>query len=158
MTDSKIRLLISSRLPDLNGHIPITTSLVLRLFTLLEESGNSPYAIKAIDSLLAQPRLYLDGSTFKDQVLHHLRFSIEYLRSQGLLSAQGAPASFADITSTLYFTENATFALTALLRDGFFHDLCSEIRETGSNDLYLDDCDGSPLHSKAKQTGGPRIH
>lgn len=129
MSQSKIRRLISSRLPDLNGHFPITTSLVLRLFALLHESGNSPYAMKAVDSLLSQPRLYLDGSSFKEQVLHHLRFSIEYLRRQGLLSSQGTPASFADITSTLYFTENSTFAMTALMRDGFFHELCSDIKE-----------------------------
>lgn len=129
MSQSKIRRLISSRLPDLNGHFPITTSLVLRLFTLLHESGNSPYATKAVDSLLSQPRLYLDGSSFKEQVLHHLRFSIEYLRRQGLLSSQGIPASFADITSTLYFTENSTFAMTALMRDGFFHELCADIKD-----------------------------
>lgn len=129
MSQSKIRRLISSRLPDLNGHFPITTSLVLRLFALLHESGNSPYATKAVDSLLSQPRLYLDGSSFKEQVLHHLRFSIEYLRRQGLLSSQGIPASFADITSTLYFTENSTFAMTALMRDGFFHELCADIKD-----------------------------
>lgn len=129
MSQSKIRRLISSRLPDLNGHFPITTSLVLRLFALLHESGNSPYATKAVDSLLSQPRLYLDGSSFKEQVLHHLRFSIEYLCRQGILSSQGIPASFADMTSTLYFTENSTFAMTALMRDGFFHELCADIKD-----------------------------
>lgn len=125
--------LISSRLPDLNGHFPITTTLVLRLFTLLHESGNSPYAVQAIDSLLSQPRLYLDGLAFKDQVLHHLRFSIEYLRRQDLLSSQGAPLNFAGLTSHLYYTENSSFAINALLKGGFFHELCSDINDKSSS-------------------------
>ena len=129
---SKICRLLSSRLPDLNGHFPITTTLVLRLFTLLHESKNAPYAVRAINALLSQPRLYLDGPAFKDQVLHHLRFSIEYLRRQDLLSSHGAPINFAGLTSHLYFTENSSFALNALFKSGYLHELCSEIRERES--------------------------
>ena len=127
ISHGKICRLLSSRLPDLNGHFPVTTTLVLRLFSLLHESNNSPYAVRAINSLLSQPRLYLDGPAFKDQVLHHLRFSIEYLRRQDLLSSQGAPINFAGLTSHLYFTENSSFALNALIKGEYFHELCSEI-------------------------------
>ncbi|KAL9602428.1 MAG: hypothetical protein Q9219_001852 [cf. Caloplaca sp. 3 TL-2023] len=119
--------LLSSRLPDLTGHFPVTTTLILRLFTLLHESGHSKYAVDAVNSLLSQPRLYLDGPAFKDQVLHHLRFSIEYLRRHDLLSADGVPLNFAGLTSHLYYTENSSFALNALIKEGFFHELCSEI-------------------------------
>lgn len=127
ISHGKICRLLSSRLPDLNGHFPITTTLVLRLFSLLHDSDDSQYAVKAINSLLSQPRLYLDGPAFKDQVLHHLRFSIEYLRRQDLLSSQGAPINFAGLTSHLYFTENSSFALNALIKGEYFHELCSEI-------------------------------
>lgn len=135
LSTSKICRLLSSRLPDLNGHFPITTTLVLRLFTLLHESGNSPYAVRAINALLSQPRLYLDGPAFKDQVLHHLRFSIEYLRRQDLLSSQGAPINFAGLTSHLYFTENSSFALNALIKSGYLHELCSDIKDKESQVL-----------------------
>ena len=131
----KVCRLLSSRLPDLNGHFPVTTTLVLRLFTLLHESGSPPYAIRAIDSLLSQPRLYLDGPSFRDQVLHHLRFSIEYLRRQRLLSAGGAPINFAGLVSHLYFTENSSFALNVLLEGGYFHELCSDIKSKESSTL-----------------------
>ncbi|KAL8714617.1 MAG: hypothetical protein Q9220_001565 [cf. Caloplaca sp. 1 TL-2023] len=127
LTTAKVCRLLSSRLPDLTGHFPVTTTLVLRLFTLLYESGNTKYAVDAINSLLSQPRLYLDGAAFKDQVLHHLRFSIEYLRQHDLLSAEGVPLNFAGLTSHLYYTENSSFALNALLKEGFFHELCSDI-------------------------------
>ena len=135
ISHGKICRLLSSRLPDLNGHFPITTTLVLRLFSLLHDSDNSQYAVKAIDSLLSQPRLYLDGPAFRDQVLHHLRFSIEYLRRQDLLSSQGAPINFAGLTSHLYFTENSSFALNALIKGEYFHELCSEIMTKESHVL-----------------------
>ena len=135
ISHGKICRLLSSRLPDLNGHFPITTTLVLRLFSLLHDSDNSQYAVKAINSLLSQPRLYLDGPAFRDQVLHHLRFSIEYLRRQDLLSSQGAPINFAGLTSHLYFTENSSFALNALIKGGYFHELCSEINTKESHVL-----------------------
>ena len=127
ISPDKASRLLSSRLPDLNGHFPITTTLVLRLFILLHDSGTSQYASKAIHSLLSQPRLYLGGDSFKDQVLHHLRFSIEYLRRQGLLGADGAPQNFAGCISHLYFTENSSFAFHALLKEGYFHELCADI-------------------------------
>ena len=112
----------------MNGHFPITTTLVLRLFTLLHDSNNSVYARRAITSLLSQPRLYLGGESFKDQVLHHLRFSIEYLRRQQLIGPAGEPINFTSCVSHLYFTENSSFAFHALLKGGYFHNVCSNIK------------------------------
>jgi superfamily II RNA helicase len=124
---SKINKLISSRLPDLNGHFPITTTLVLRLFTLLHDSDNSPFAVRCINALLSQPRVYLGGEESKMTVLHHLRFSIEYLRRQSLLDSKGTPLNFAGAVSHLYFTENSSFAFHALLKNGYFHELCAKV-------------------------------
>ena len=114
----KVCRLLSSRLPDLNGHFPITTTLVLRLFTLLHESKNAKYSVNAINALLSQPRMYMGGESFKEQTMHHLRFSIEYLRRQQLLGNDGAPLNFAGLVSHLYFTENSSFAFHALLKEG----------------------------------------
>jgi hypothetical protein len=125
----KVLRLLSSRLPDLNGHFPITTSLVLRLFTLLHETKNSEYASKAVNALLSQPRLCLGGQEAKMTVLHHLRFSIEYLRRQSLLGANGEPLNFAGLVSHLYYTENSGFAFHSLLKGGYFHRLCKNIHK-----------------------------
>lgn len=110
ISEDRASRLLSSRLPDMTGHFPITTTLVLRLFTLLNDSDSSKYAVKAINSLLSQPRLYLGGQSFKEQVLHHLRFSIEYLRRNQLLGPRGEPVNFTSCVSHLYFTENSSFA------------------------------------------------
>ncbi|PGH12600.1 hypothetical protein AJ80_06658 [Polytolypa hystricis UAMH7299] len=124
---AKVCRLLSSRLPDLSGHFPITTSLVLRLFTLLHESKQASNAVKMVNSLLSSPHIYLGGGEARDTVLHHLRFSIEYLRRSNLLGPQGAPLNFAGCVSHLYFVENSSFAFHALLKDGYFHDLCKDI-------------------------------
>ncbi|KAH8622007.1 putative helicase [Alternaria alternata] len=119
--------LMSSRLPDLNGHFPITTSLVLRLATLLHGSSNSDFATRTINSILSQPRLYLGSPESKMAVLHHLRFSIEYLRRQSLLDLHGSPINFAGCITHLYYTENSAWAFHVLLSSGYFHDLSRDI-------------------------------
>ncbi|TQS38013.1 hypothetical protein Golomagni_01491 [Golovinomyces magnicellulatus] len=121
--------LLSSRLPELTGHFPLTTSLFLRLFVLLNESENSKYAEKLLNSLLTQPRLYLNGNSFKEQVLHHLRFSIEYLQINGLLGPAGEPINFASAVTRLYYSENSIFAFNALLRGNYFQDLCVDFEQ-----------------------------
>ncbi|RAK96957.1 putative DEAD/DEAH box helicase [Aspergillus ibericus CBS 121593] len=127
VSHSKVCRLLSSRLPSLNGHFPITTSLVLRLFILLQKSGQAPFAVKAINSILSCPRIYLGGPESKHTVLHHLRFSIEYLRRNHLLDTSGFPLNFAGTVAHLYYTENSSFAFHALLSDGYFHRLCKDI-------------------------------
>lgn len=119
--------IMSARLPGLNGQFPISTTLILRLFSLLHGSENSDFAVNMVKSLLSQTRLYLGGPESEMSIKHHVRFSIEYLRRQNLLSATGIPLNFASIIGHLYFMENAAFAFHSLLRGGYFHGLCSEI-------------------------------
>ncbi|EHK45054.1 hypothetical protein TRIATDRAFT_292633 [Trichoderma atroviride IMI 206040] len=119
--------IMSARLPGLNGQFPISTTLILRLFSLLHGSGNCDFAVNMVKSLLSQTRLYLGGPESEMSIKHHVRFSIEYLRRQDLLSATGIPINFASIIGHLYFMENAVFAFHSLLSGGYFHALCSDI-------------------------------
>ncbi|KAL6875303.1 P-loop containing nucleoside triphosphate hydrolase protein [Trichoderma longibrachiatum] len=119
--------IMSARLPGLNGQFPISTTLVLRLFSLLHGSDNCEFAANMVRSLLSQTRLYLGGPESEMSIKHHVRFSIEYLRRQDLLSAAGVPVNFASIIGHLYFMENAVFAFHSLLRGGYFHRLCANL-------------------------------
>ncbi|KAF3913498.1 hypothetical protein AA313_de0209977 [Arthrobotrys entomopaga] len=127
LAPQKVNRLISSRLPSLKGHFPISTSLVLRMFSLIDGSKESRYSNDAINQLLSQPRLFLGGKNFKEQVLHHLRFSIEYLRRQHLIDGNGRPINFAGLVGHLYYTQNSAFAFHALLKDGVFHTICKDV-------------------------------
>lgn len=126
-TKDQVYEIMSSRLPDLRGQFPVSTTLVLRLFGLLHGTKNSTYAVDMVQSLLSHNRLYLGGPEAEKSVKHHLRFSIEYLRRQQLLSGEGVPVNFSGLVSHLYFTENAVFAFHALLKGGYFHQLCAGI-------------------------------
>lgn len=129
LSADKVDRLISSKLPSLLGHYPISTSLVLRLFILLHASKESPHSKATINSLLTQNQLVLGGNAPKEQVLHHLRFSIEFLRKQKLIGATGTPLNFAGLVSHLYYTGNAAFALHTLLCSGYLREVCKEMNE-----------------------------
>ncbi|EPS44371.1 hypothetical protein H072_1643 [Dactylellina haptotyla CBS 200.50] len=127
LSRAKVNRLICSRLPSLKGHFPISTSLVLRMFSLLGGSNESQYSRKAVSQLLSQSRLFLGGNSFKEQVLHHLRFSVEYLRRQQLIDGRGSAINFAGLVGHLYYTENSAFAFHALLKEGVFHTICKDV-------------------------------
>ncbi|KAI0432295.1 hypothetical protein F5Y09DRAFT_353772 [Xylaria sp. FL1042] len=127
--------LMSSRLPDLKGHFPLTTTLVLRMLGLIDATGQSNFASGIVESLLTQNRLYLGGEEAGKSIQHHLRFSVEYLQRQHLLSAEGRPMNFAGLVGHLYFTENAVFAFHSLLKAGYFHRLCSNVNQDATDTL-----------------------
>ncbi|RGP72272.1 dead deah box helicase [Fusarium sporotrichioides] len=127
IAQERVHEIMSSRLPALRGQFPASTTLILRLLVLLDGTGNCDFAVNAVNALLSQTRLYLGGPDAEISVKHHLRFSIEYLRRQNLLSAKGAPINFAGLVGHLYFTENAVFAFHSLLRGGYFRALCEDI-------------------------------
>lgn len=137
MPQERVYEIMSSRLPDLRGHFPLSTSLVLRTLSLLNHTKNSDFSVRAIQSLLSQTRLYLGGPSGKLAIKHHLRFSIEYLRRQHLLSEDGAPLNFAGLVGHLYFTENSVFAFHSLLKEGYFHKLCDKF-STASETTMLE--------------------
>ncbi|KAI0067591.1 P-loop containing nucleoside triphosphate hydrolase protein [Artomyces pyxidatus] len=120
----RIHRLVLSRLPSLSGTFPLSSTLVLRLFNLLDGSGNAPYAEKAIQSILRLPRISFGSDVGQDQLLHHLRFSIEYLRRSSLLNRDGRPINLFGMASHIYHTEPSNFALVVLLQSGVVHDIC----------------------------------
>jgi ATP-dependent RNA helicase DDX60 len=79
--------------------------MTLRLLNLLVGSNDAPVAVHAIRSLLTLPQISVSSESGRDQILHHLRFSIDYLRRAKLLDAQGVPLNLYGIAAHLYYTE-----------------------------------------------------
>jgi hypothetical protein len=100
--------------------------MVLRLFSLLEGSGHGPYAVHAISSILRLPHISFGSDVGKSQLLHHLRFSIDYLRHARLLTREGKPINLFGIASHLYYTEPSNLAIAVLLQNGVIHEICSK--------------------------------
>jgi hypothetical protein len=123
---NRIYRILLSRLPRLTGTFPLSSTMVLRLFDLLEGSNHAPYAVDAIHSILRLPHISFGSDVGKSQLLHHLRFSIDYLRRAHLLNQVGKPINLFGMAAHLYYTEPGNLALTALLQSGVIHDICSQ--------------------------------
>jgi hypothetical protein len=122
----RIYRLMLSKLPRLSGSFPLSSTLALRLFNLLHGSQYAEYARNAIRSILQLPQISFGSDVGHDQILHHLRFSIDYLRRTQLLGPEGQPINLFGMASHLYYTEPSNFALVALLQSGTIHTICEQ--------------------------------
>ena len=86
----RVERITLSKLPSLGGTFPLTSTLILRLFNLLDGLQNAEYAVK-IRSLMSLPHTSPYSDIGRSQLLHHLRFSIEHLRQSRLLGKTGQP-------------------------------------------------------------------
>ena len=103
----------------------MTPTLVLRLLNLLHGPDSAPATVKAVQSLLQMPQIIRGSQEGEHQLLHQLRFSIEYLRRARLVDREGRPMNLFGIAAHLYHTEPSNFALVTLLRAGVIHEICS---------------------------------
>ncbi|KAJ7511822.1 hypothetical protein B0H11DRAFT_2268815 [Mycena galericulata] len=122
----RVQRLVLSRLPALGGNFPLTSSLCLRLMNLLDGSDDAEGSVAAVGSILSLPRISFTSDIGRDQVLHHMRFSIEYLRRSGLLDKDGKPMDLFSLAAHLYYHEPSNFALVALLKSGVLHSICEK--------------------------------
>ncbi|KAG1758646.1 hypothetical protein EDD22DRAFT_997577 [Suillus occidentalis] len=123
---SRVQRLVLSKLPSLSASFPVTSTLVVRLFNLLEGSDYSTTAVAAVQRLFRLPQISFSSEEGRYQLLHHLRFSIDYLRRARLLDEQGKPLNLFGIAAHLYYTEPSNLALVALLRSGVIHEICAQ--------------------------------
>lgn len=79
--------------------------MVLRLFNLVVGSNNADIAVRAVRSLLSLPQISVASTSGKEQLLHHIRFSIDYLRQARLLDEAGTPLNLYGLAAHLYYTE-----------------------------------------------------
>ena len=121
----RVRRIILSKLPSLTGQFPLTSTLVLRLLNLIHGADSAPVTVKSVRSLLQMPQVIWDSQEGEHQLLHHLRFSIEYLRRARLIDGEGRPMNLFGIAAHLYYTEPSNLALVALLRSGVIHEICA---------------------------------
>lgn len=122
----KIYRLLTTKLWDIQGQFPLTTSLVLQLSQLISGSQAGPFARDTIHALMDEPKFMANGSILSNQVNHHLRFVIEYLRREGLLDVYGNPINLASLTMHLYYTEPSNYAFMNLLKAGVFHKIAEK--------------------------------
>ncbi|EXX74671.1 Ski2p [Rhizophagus irregularis DAOM 197198w] len=140
ITLTKIKRLLMSELPSLSGHFPLTTTLVLRSFNLLNQCKNQNvndynYAKDIIKGLFGKSFFCLGKEYLSEQIKHHLRFSIEYLMRENLLDQNGNVINLSAMVSHLYYVEPSNFAFSNLFKHGVFHKICSKLRTNSSQEV-----------------------
>ncbi|KAJ6601172.1 hypothetical protein DFH09DRAFT_1257794 [Mycena vulgaris] len=133
----RVKRLVLSKLPALGGNFPLTSTLSLRLMNLLNGSNDAKSAVDAVTSILSLPRISFISDIGREQVLHHMRFSIEYLRRSGLLDKDGNPMNLFSLAAHLYYHEPSNFALIALLKSGALHKICEQDAVSAKRDFIL---------------------
>ncbi|XP_075224227.1 putative ATP-dependent RNA helicase DDX60 isoform X2 [Lycorma delicatula] len=128
----KMRVLMTSKLPRMNGNFPLTVSTVLRVLLLItdvtdkkqktEESYNATH-IKAI-TVLSQGLLYQTEKRLVDQMKHFVLFSCHLLMIQGLVDATCQPTLLTGFATHLHYHEPGNLAFVYLLRSGVLAKLC----------------------------------
>ncbi|KIY71644.1 P-loop containing nucleoside triphosphate hydrolase protein [Cylindrobasidium torrendii FP15055 ss-10] len=122
----RVQRMVLSRLPSLGGSFPLNTTLTLRLFNLLHGSQNAEVAMIAFQTLMNLPQITFGSSIGSEQLKHHLRFNIEYLRRTRLLTETGVPINLSSIVAHLYYHEPSNFAFVVLLHAGILHTISKE--------------------------------
>jgi ATP-dependent RNA helicase DDX60 len=123
----KIQRLMLSRLPPLTGQFPLSTTLSLRLFNVLDGSDNAPAARDAVRGIFGLARLSVSSKTGEAEMRHHFRFSVDYLRRSKLLDEAGKTLLLTNLVAPLHENEPGNLALVALLRAGYFHKLSANL-------------------------------
>jgi len=123
----KIQRLMLSRLPPLTGQFPLSTTLSLRLFNVLDGSDNAPAARDAVRGIFGLARLSVSSKTGEAEMRHHFRFSVDYLRRSKLLDEAGKTLLLTNLAAPLHENEPGNLALVALLRAGYFHKLSANL-------------------------------
>ncbi|THU98274.1 P-loop containing nucleoside triphosphate hydrolase protein [Dendrothele bispora CBS 962.96] len=133
----RVQRLVLSRLPSLKGNFPLTSTLSLRLFNLLHGSDYAEVTTRTVDSIMSLSQISLSSDIGQQQLLHHLRFSIEYLRRARLLDEQGRPMNLFAVAAHLYYTEPSNLALVALMRNGILHQISEKNDIDAKKELIL---------------------
>lgn len=124
----------------------MTATLTLRLCHLLHGSKPSPSVAESIKGVFRLSQFSPVSAIQGNELLHHLRLVIEYLRRANLINVEGEPLvsrpcharrlllvslhfskPMFPLAAHLSYTEPSNLAIVALLRNGALHRLCETI-------------------------------
>eukprot|EP01128_Nolandella_sp_AFSM9_P007051 TRINITY_DN3766_c0_g1_i2.p1 TRINITY_DN3766_c0_g1~~TRINITY_DN3766_c0_g1_i2.p1 ORF type:complete len:1338 (-),score=435.58 TRINITY_DN3766_c0_g1_i2:267-3875(-) len=119
----KIFHVTTADLPALLGHVPLTTSIVLRSFLQYQGAENKyrTDASRSLERLVKNPLFAVEDPFLAEQMEHHVRFSIEFLRQNHYIGPNGESSGLAPLVGHLFHEEPYNYVFAALLQRGVFH-------------------------------------
>jgi len=147
MSFLKVRRLIASDLTTLTGEFQLSPTTLLRVLRMWETiSVNTTQAAEAerlpdkerilprskeeiannLAPMYSLPFFRSLTAELDMQVAYHTRFSLEFLRKEGLIDDSGVPMSLSSMVTHLFEVEPANFILARLLSSGLLHKYLKE--------------------------------
>lgn len=124
--------LMTSDLPSLKGHWPLTPALAQRLVSLYRHpkfTDHEKLIVKArrqMESLWMAPLFKMGNLDVSLQARSYFNACIEFLTLEGMVDADGGQIGFAEMsTRAFYRYEPYAWSVLALLRQGALLDVCS---------------------------------
>eukprot|EP00456_Euglypha_rotunda_P092787 TRINITY_DN9780_c0_g1_i15.p1 TRINITY_DN9780_c0_g1~~TRINITY_DN9780_c0_g1_i15.p1 ORF type:complete len:594 (-),score=95.60 TRINITY_DN9780_c0_g1_i15:25-1806(-) len=151
----KVFRLMKSPLTSLQGHFPLSTSLVLRMITYFDRApkARKPDVVDGLRGLLQKPFCFTTSGIHApigqdvpeerylgQQIEHYFRFSVEYLVRKRLINSKGEPVGLAGLVTNMHPMEPSNFAFVRLLETGVIHRTCALFlgkKEKAAQELML---------------------
>jgi hypothetical protein len=129
--------LMTSPPTKLMGSSGLSPTFILRMMNLYHSTATSEQAAKTNNvefvtdeciRLVNQPAFYLGDNTIDTsaQLKHHLRFSLEFLLREDLLSPEGAPGQHSGLLAHMAYLEPSNFILNKFIKSGLMHKLAMQ--------------------------------
>jgi hypothetical protein len=133
MSFLKVRRLIASDLSTLTGEFQLSPTTLLRVLTNWEQISLDLEQDKPVPRSKAEmaitfapmyslPFYRSEVAELDTQVAYHTRFSVEFLRKEGLINELGLTRNLASLVTHLFEVEPANFILSRLLSSGLLHE------------------------------------
>eukprot|EP00742_Colponemidia_sp_Colp-10_P008899 GILJ01009669.1.p1 GENE.GILJ01009669.1~~GILJ01009669.1.p1 ORF type:complete len:1596 (+),score=195.01 GILJ01009669.1:607-4788(+) len=110
----QISRFMTAELPTIRGHMPLDTSTVLRLMTLVKECPDAA-ARDSIMRLLQVPFFCHRRVWLLDQVKHQFRFALWFLKNTSIIDNSGRNNKWAPIVTHLSYCEPSNILFVHLL-------------------------------------------
>lgn len=146
--EGKIKRLITARLSDMQGNLPLTIALSLRLLCRydywnaendkdLSRDNNRQLVLSAAKRLLEKPFISLGNPTVSLVVRHQFLYSLNYLIREGYIGFDTQPKDLCGLVNHLYFLEPANYVFGSLLKGGLFDEFCAAFKKDKDHSAKL---------------------
>jgi len=127
----KLNQLLTSKLSDLRGSLPLTISLVLRFMCRYSmwdervgdansEKGNKEETMNVIKSIIQTSFSSCNNPHISSMLPFYFYYSMGYLVKEQYIGVDGTPGNFCGLLNHLYFLEPTNFVFVSLLKEGLF--------------------------------------
>ena len=129
LPSAKVNQLVASALPNLSGELNMSCSWALRLLMLWEQipQEGRDEAFRRMAPALKEFFFYKGSTLGRQQMLLHLRYSLEFLYRNKLLTAKGKLDRLAPAVAAMFEDEPSNFVFNRLFLTGVLHDFLTQV-------------------------------